>query len=71
MSLASIFRAISLQVGGVPWTALPGGASGNLADRPNPAPRWKPVPGAASEPDCLPADFNSMDDARTENLVAS
>ena len=69
MSLTRIFRAISLQICGLPKTTLPGGTTGNLADRPNLAPRWNQVRGAASEPYYTPANFNSTGDGKTENFI--
>ncbi len=69
MSLTRIFRTISLQACRLPRTTLPGGTSGNLADRPNLVPRWNQVRGAASEPHYTAAAFNSTGDGKTENFT--
>jgi hypothetical protein len=70
MLLAPIFRAISLLICGRSSTTLPGGALGSPTDRPRSIPRWKPVRGAASEPHCLDAGFDSTGDGKTEIVVA-
>ena len=71
MSLTRIFRTISLRICGFPKSKTTlGGTSGNLGDRPNLAPRWNQVRGAASEPYYTPANINSPGDGKTENFVA-
>ena len=64
MLLATIFRVIRLQTCGRPSRTLPGDASGSRTDRPTATPRWKPVRGAASEPYCAEAGFNSAGDGK-------
>jgi hypothetical protein len=66
MQLASMFRAIGLQICRLPSTSLSGGAFGSLVDRPRPGPRRKPVRGAASEPHYTDASFNGTGDGRIE-----
>ena len=70
MLLATIFRVIRLQSCAPPSRILPGNASGGRADRPSSIPRWKLVRGAASEPHCTDAGFNSTGDGKTEIVVA-
>jgi hypothetical protein len=69
MLLATIFRVIRLP-SARPSKTLPGNASGSRTDRPSSIPRWKPVRGAASEPHCTDAGFNSAGDGKAEIAVA-
>ena len=70
MLLATIFRVISLQTCGRPSRTRPGDVLKSRADRPSSIPRWKLVRGAASEPHCTDAGFNSTGDGKTEIAVA-
>ena len=70
MLLATIFRVIRLPSCARPGRTLPADASGSRTDRPSSIPRWKPVRGAASEPHCTDAGFNSAGDGKTEIAVA-
>jgi hypothetical protein len=66
MLLASVFRAISLQMCRVARIAGSDAASRRGAHRPNSVPRWKPVRGAASEPHYTDARVDSPADGRAE-----
>jgi hypothetical protein len=70
MLLATIFRVIRPPRCARPSETLPGDASGSRTDRPTATPRWKPVRGAASEPYCAEAGFNSAGDGKAEIAVA-
>ena len=65
MLLASVFRAISLQMCRNPRIT---GSDATLRRgvRPNSVPRWKPVRGAASEPHYTDASVDSPADGRAE-----
>ena len=69
MLLATIVRVIRLQSCARPSRTLPADAS-SRTDRPSSIPRWKPVRGAASEPHCTDAGFNSAGDGKAEIAVA-
>ena len=67
MLLASVFRAISLQMRGIPRiTGFDAALRRGAAHRPNSVPRWKPVRGAASEPHYTDASVESRADGRAE-----
>ena len=66
MLLASIFRAISLQIRRVPRITGSDATLRRGAHRPNSVPRRKPVRGAASEPHYTDARVDSPADGRAE-----
>lgn len=69
MLLASVFRAISLQMCRFPRTPVSDVAFGRGVQRPNTVPRWKPVRGAASEPHYTDAHAGSIPDGSVESPV--
>jgi hypothetical protein len=70
MLLASVFRAISLQMCRISRITGSDATLRRGAHRPNSVPRWKPVRGAASEPHFTDAGFNSTSDGQTEIVLA-
>jgi len=66
MLLASVFRAIGLQMCRIPRITGSDATLRRGAHRPNSAPRWKPVRGAASEPHYTDARVDSPADGRAE-----
>ena len=66
MPLASVFRAISLQMCRIPRITGSGAALRRGAHRPNSVPRRKRVRGAASEPHYTDARVDSPADGRAE-----
>jgi hypothetical protein len=69
MLLASVFRAISLQICRVPRIAGSDATLRRGAHRPNSVPRWKPVRGAASEPHYTDARVDSPADGRLKSAL--
>ena len=63
MLLAPIFRAISLLIYRRSSATFSGSALASMTDRRRPMPRRKPVRGAASEPHCTDAGFDSTGNA--------
>ena len=71
MLLASVFRAISLQICRVPRITGSDATLRRGAHRPNSVPRWKPVRGAASEPHYTDARVDSpADGIRVERSIS-
>ena len=70
MLIASVFRAISLQMCRIPRITGSDATLRRVPRRTNSIPRWKPVRGAASEPYCTDAGFNSAGDGKAEIAVA-
>jgi hypothetical protein len=66
MLLASVFRAMSLQMRSIPRITGSDAILPRGAHRPNPVPRWKTVRGAASEPHYTDASVGSSADGRAE-----
>ena len=66
MLIASVFRAISLQMCRVPRITGSDATLRRVPRRTNSIPRWKPVRGAASEPHYTDARVDSPADGRAE-----